>query len=79
MKIIVRVGEYDTIRTPDTFKAAVEETNENAKEVEGKDCRSVTVYFGHNMDIVVCVATGKKLDDDTKTRIRKLLDSKDPL
>jgi len=62
----VNVDKYSSVRLTDTFQCAVIEVN--------KGTRAVDIYFGSNMDIVVCVAKGKQLSKDNLERIRILTD-----
>lgn len=66
MQKTVNVGKYGTVKLPDTFSPAVLETNKGGKEVN--------VFFGANMDVVVCIAKNKKLSGDNQERIRILVD-----
>lgn len=71
----VNVGKYGTVRLPDTFLPAVIETNKrDNKALTDKEMKKVRVYFGANMDMVVCVANNKELSKDNQERIRILTD-----
>jgi hypothetical protein len=76
IKVVKLQPYYTGIRVPDSFFAAVQETNQKAmqqKEGEIRNINEVLIYFGKNMDIIVCTAKGKRLSNIDLERIELLV------
>ena len=68
------ITKYSQIRLVDTFKPAVEQTNNKSGNGSKPE---VVIHFGTNMDILVICAKHKKLSRDNTERIKILLESRE--